>query len=316
MAAWNWSSGRAAAQITAAMCWRSPTTPTSKLRATSDEYFEALEAARQKFPELILLAGLEWNVPPWQGREHATVLAPAGPGERQCCATFRCSSTIGSAGRAIPTGRWSRLRWLGSQAMEEDDLPVVFYNHPSRSGAEPAPSWQWSWAVVRGELRRGRDSKAAPATRIRSPIGKYQETLPTIDRWDPAAAHVGDAWDQLLGRGTAVWGALATSDFHQRRSAAGPTTSGRASFRKRGCMPRTHSPGGPGSAAGGQLLWRARPHCPAGPLTAWTDGLARPAIAGEAIYGLGRGASSTSRWNWKCRPWIGSGSPTAWMKSS
>ena len=35
-----------------------------------------------------------------------------------------------------------------------------------------------------------------------------------MDRWDPAAARVGDAWDTLLRQGLDVWAAYAPSDFH------------------------------------------------------------------------------------------------------
>ena len=35
-----------------------------------------------------------------------------------------------------------------------------------------------------------------------------------IDRWDPVAARVGDAWDTLLHDGLDVWAAYAPSDFH------------------------------------------------------------------------------------------------------
>lgn len=46
------------------------------------------------------------------------------------------------------------------------------------------------------------------------PLGAYERALTTEDRWDPAIAPAGAAWDQLLARGSRVSGALATSDFH------------------------------------------------------------------------------------------------------
>jgi len=35
-----------------------------------------------------------------------------------------------------------------------------------------------------------------------------------IDRWDPVAARIGDAWDTVLQDGLDVWAAYAPSDFH------------------------------------------------------------------------------------------------------
>jgi hypothetical protein len=46
------------------------------LRATAatPDYFAQIETARKQFPDLILFAGLEWNIPPYRGREHVNVL--------------------------------------------------------------------------------------------------------------------------------------------------------------------------------------------------------------------------------------------------
>src|SRR2546421_2986103 len=46
----------------------------ASLHAATPEYFEAIDAARAKFPDLVLFAGVEWNIPPYGGREHVTVL--------------------------------------------------------------------------------------------------------------------------------------------------------------------------------------------------------------------------------------------------
>src|SRR5262245_18014159 len=47
------------------------------LGAATPEYLDAIRAARLKTPSTIVVAGLEWNVPPGKGNEHAGVLLPA-----------------------------------------------------------------------------------------------------------------------------------------------------------------------------------------------------------------------------------------------
>jgi hypothetical protein len=54
----------------------------------------------------------------------------------------------------------------------------------------------------------------APGHQGKAPIGGYKYKEVTVDRWDPAAARVADAWDTLLKDGNDVWAAYAPSDFH------------------------------------------------------------------------------------------------------
>ena len=42
--------------------------------AATPDYFSAINAARGKNPGFILFGGIEWNIPPYRGREHVTVL--------------------------------------------------------------------------------------------------------------------------------------------------------------------------------------------------------------------------------------------------
>ncbi len=47
--------------------------------------------------------------------------------------------------------------------------------------------------------------------------GAYGAPNFTIDRWDPVVAEVGGTWDRLLSEGHQLWGAIAGSDFHNRK---------------------------------------------------------------------------------------------------
>ena len=253
------------------------------LRATSDEYFEALEAARRQFPKMVLLAGLEWNVPPWQGREHATVLSPVTIRERQMLRDFQMQFDDFERGMSDSDGALFALRWLGTQALQKDDQPVVFYNHPSRKRATSA-----ELAVELG--RWCQDNSVAvgfeggPGHQDSNPIGAYQQTVTTIDRWDPAAAVVGDAWDRMLQGGTMVWGALATSDFHN----ADPEQADDfwpGEFSETWLYAADRTPGAALSALRSGSFFGVHGHIARQVrLTASSAGLNRPAIAGESIY--------------------------------
>ncbi len=186
----------------------------AELAATSDEYFAALEQARLDHPDLILLAGLEWNVPPWEGREHATVLLPSKLPERRILREFQVLFDDWKREGRDPELATMALAWLANQSSSDHDLPVVIYNHPSRkreateSFAEELANLQAASGVIVG-------FEGGPGHQDSKQVGDYLGTLKTVDRWDPAAAEVGGAWDTLLAQGKPIWGAVATSDFHQ-----------------------------------------------------------------------------------------------------
>lgn len=251
------------------------------LQATSDEYFEALAEARRHHPDLILLAGLEWNVPPWQGREHATVLAPPGAGERSLLRDFQALFDDLGRDTRDPERARAALRWLKSQGSSGGELPVVFYNHPSRK-RPVGEDFAGELAGWLGENSICAGFEGGPGHQDSQPIGAY-EAQPTIDRWDPAV-EVGGAWDQLLQRGLFVGGCLATSDFHngdsQSRDDFWP-----GEFSETWLYASEQTPAAAlaalraGSYFGvhGKIATEVR-------LTAFADGLPRPAIAGEVVH--------------------------------
>jgi hypothetical protein len=182
------------------------------LGAATPAWQAAIESARADRPDLVLLAGLEWNIPPAGGDEHATVLVPPGPQHWTTLGVFKDRFDDYDLGdRAKPDAR-AALEWLASTATDAG-RPVVIYNHPSRKddasigNAADLESWRAINDIVVG-------FEGAPGHQGDDPIGSYAYTEKTIDRWDPAAARIGDAWDRLLQRGIDVHGALAGSDFH------------------------------------------------------------------------------------------------------
>jgi hypothetical protein len=166
---------------------------------------------------MIILAGLEWNIPPWGGDEHATVLISPDLDEWKTLAEFK--SRFDDLGLKEHNAELAEeaLRWLESNAVKNGVKPVVIYNHPSRKNDSSmvVEKHILDWHKV-NDLVIGFDG--APGHQgNKTAIGSYKYKVKTIDRWDPLVATVGDAWDTLLEKGINVWGARADSDFHNDR---------------------------------------------------------------------------------------------------
>ncbi|MGR8920827.1 MAG: CehA/McbA family metallohydrolase [Gammaproteobacteria bacterium] len=170
--------------------------------AASDAYFEAIETERDKYRFPLILAGVEWNIPPYKGREHVNVLVH--PRLERGLAEFKGSFETGDALAA--------LRWLDLRREDAADA-VAFYNHPARKDGELGENLSdlATWTVENDVLV---GFEGGPGHQRGEPRGDYFETFETVDGWDPVVAEVGGVWDQALASGRDVWGALATSDFH------------------------------------------------------------------------------------------------------
>ena len=182
------------------------------LTAATPEYFAAIETARNAHPQMTILAGGEWNIPPWGGDEHVTVLlSPAA--ERQLSEFKRLFDDHRRPTHDAELAT-EALRWLAANASPAEAAPVLIYEHPSRKDFRSADNVAdvRAWRAV-NDLVIG--FAGAPGHQGLPPYGDYNvEREPTIDRWDPAVARIGDAWDTLLGQGLDVWGAHVASDFH------------------------------------------------------------------------------------------------------
>jgi hypothetical protein len=252
------------------------------LAGTSEEYFMALEKARRENPELVLLAGMEWNVPPWQGREHASVLVPPGVHERKLLREFQVLFDDFQRPARDPMLAVNALHWLKQNSYGIGGLPVVFYNHPNRKREKSAEfpnefaSWQSGHEIAVG-------FEGAPGHQESDPIGGYSQSRPTIDRWDPAVANIGDAWDQLLQQGIPAWGALATSDFHANDPDK-PDDFWPGEFSETWLYAADSTPKGALDALRCGSFFGSHGHIARNvELKVWTANIARPALAGEAI---------------------------------
>ena len=185
------------------------------LKGASLEYAEAIEVARREHPELLILAGLEWNVPPWKGDTHATVLMPGGPDEFLQLADFKSQfDDFERTDLAEEHLAAHAIQWLESIETADDSRPVVILNHPSRKTVSAGEAGQQFQTMLDDSVVTI-GFEGAPGHQKGKQLGAYKGPVMLMDRWDPVAAEVGGVWDQQLGSGSDVWGALATSDFHQ-----------------------------------------------------------------------------------------------------
>jgi len=182
------------------------------LKAATPEYFDAIDKARTARPNMIVFAGVEWNVPPENGQEHVTVLV-APELEKQLTTFKQLYDDLNRSSRDRKTAA-EGLRWLAVNATSADGIaPVAVYEHPSRKdersieNVKDMKAWRAVNDIVIGFA-------GAPGHQGNKPIGSYAYKETPIDRWDPVAARVGDAWDTLLHDGLDIWAAYAPSDFH------------------------------------------------------------------------------------------------------
>jgi hypothetical protein len=92
--------------------------------------------------------------------------------------------------------------------------PVVLINHPSRDTKSTSVPQITFEGLKRAAPVVLVGFEGAPGHQRVTPPGAFKNNETPVDRWDPLAANVGGAWDQWLGKGLDVWGALADSDFH------------------------------------------------------------------------------------------------------
>jgi hypothetical protein len=185
----------------------------NELKAATPEYVDAIRMARANTPAVTVITGVEWNVPPGKGAEHAGVLFPTDMEDLQTLATFKDRFDDWNKTGENPQLALDALAWLTPKDTSHL-APVVLINHPSRDTKSTSAPQITLEALQRAGTAVLVGFEGAPGHQRVTPPGAFKNGVATVDRWDPLAADVGGAWDQWLDKGLDVWGALANSDFH------------------------------------------------------------------------------------------------------
>ncbi|MBC7004729.1 PHP domain-containing protein [Photobacterium sp. BZF1] len=185
------------------------------LDAGSLDYFLEIESINDLTPELLIISGIEWNLPPYNGREHATILFPEGEDTSFVASRFREKFDDFNNSKNPFLTVQDGLKWLESRFVNYSEMPVVFYNHPSRKVDHVSEvhanleKWSYENNVLIG-FSGAPGHQRMPAGRM----GAYHHKVKTVNRWDPTVSIVGGVWDKLLSNNVLIWGARAPSDFH------------------------------------------------------------------------------------------------------
>lgn len=176
-------------------------------QAATEGYFSEIDGAGNLYPQLLILTGMEWNVPPYKGREHVNVLMSDETARSVLPGLKTKFDRKGNAGKA--------LEWLATQLGSGGEA-VLFYNHPSRKDTDEGEnasdllSWRSVNELVVGFEGGPGHQKADEGS------DAYSGNFQPLDGWDPVV-RIGGEWDGLLDAGHDVWAALATSDYHNEK---------------------------------------------------------------------------------------------------
>jgi len=184
-------------------------------KVATQEYFDTIESEDNKYPYMTIMPGLEWNIPPFMGREHATVILPKHINSQRDLKAFKERyDSLGRRNEKLLDAEQA-FDWLNRNAIFNSIKPIVIYNHPSRKDRQQSENkhdfeeWSRFSDLVIGF------SGAPGHQKNRTELnGSYSYKHKTINGWDPSIAITGSEWDKLLQQGRNIWAARAASDFH------------------------------------------------------------------------------------------------------
>ena len=171
-----------------------------------------LEVVRTMYPGMLIFSGIEVDVPSYKGREHMNILPLPSIEKAMLLNLSRILATEPGSDKAASNDIF--FETLAQYSLSEKPPQFIsIYNHPSRKDKKLSENLKDYNEWKKGGLLITAFA-GAPGHQKDDPIGSYKTKFDTIDGWDPFVAKVGGGWDQLLANGERVWGAVASSDYH------------------------------------------------------------------------------------------------------
>jgi hypothetical protein len=184
-------------------------------KVATQEYFDTIKTENNNYPYMTIIPGIEWNIPPFMGREHATVILPESINQQRNLHAFKARyDSWGRRDEKLLSAQQA-FEWLNQKATVNDIKPIVIYNHPSRKDKQQQEN-QHDMSLWRSfnDIAIGFSGAPGHQKNRAENNGSYTYKLKTKNGWDPSIANIGAEWDKLLQQGHLINAARAPSDFH------------------------------------------------------------------------------------------------------
>jgi peptidoglycan/LPS O-acetylase OafA/YrhL/glycopeptide antibiotics resistance protein len=186
---------------------------TDRLSSFNLEKVAKVKQLRTQYPNLLILNGVELGMPDYKQREHVNIITTPD------YETSLLPEVFNRLNESYKLPESTRDRFLLDNIFknaEEANHSIAIYNHPSRKDKTDDENLTdiKNWNANKQNVVA---ISGAPGHQKSADIGSYREHFKTLDRWDPAVAKVGSTLDQLLDEGQDVWGAIASSDYHNEK---------------------------------------------------------------------------------------------------
>ena len=186
---------------------------TDRLSSFNLDKVAKVNQLRIQYPNLLILNGVELGMPGYEQREHVNIITTP---------EFELSvlpEVFIKLNKSYDLPESIRDRFIFDNIFKSDDEfnhSIAIYNHPSRKDvtADENLSDIKNWNANKQNIMA---ISGAPGHQKSTDIGSYRAFFKTVDRWDPAIANVGSTLDQLLDEGYDIWGAIASSDYHNEK---------------------------------------------------------------------------------------------------
>jgi len=173
---------------------------------------------REAYPGLLIFAGMELGMPATEGREHVSIITTPRFEKELLRTILHQQNDL----RSLALDERDRFALdLIDRVPLARDQTIAIYNHPSRKddheqeNLDDIRNWNQSHQNIIA-------FEGAPGHQKNPILGAYDHIIKPIERWDPVVAEVGGTWDILLSEGHRIWGAIASSDYHNERSGYPP----------------------------------------------------------------------------------------------